>query len=271
MTAWRGNAERAALALCVALSLAACAETPRTELSWDVREHKTANNTFYGPRSVTLPPVEQQRVAPPCGRSRSRNRRRIRGRRRRSRARRPAGTRRRLRNQVHRSAHTRVRPRYSRSRSHRTPAACASAGRSRATSCSTIGATATGERNDGINIAAAQGTPVRAAASGTVSYCGNELRGYGNLVLIKHDNGYITAYAHVDSFVVGRSDRVVAGQVIAAGASGDVTSPQLHFEIRRSKQRPSIRRRCCPNRWWWRRTSRNHPDIRTSAGWFRAL
>jgi murein DD-endopeptidase MepM/ murein hydrolase activator NlpD len=101
------------------------------------------------------------------------------------------------------------------------------------------GATDSGERNDGINIAAAQGAPVRASASGTVSYCGNELKGYGNLVLIKHDNGYITAYAHVDSFVVNRADRVLAGQVIAyAGSTGDVTSPQLHFEIRGSNQRP---------------------------------
>ncbi|MEI9931884.1 MAG: M23 family metallopeptidase [Rhizomicrobium sp.] len=93
------------------------------------------------------------------------------------------------------------------------------------------------ERNDGINIAAIQGAPVRAAASGTISYCGNELKGYGNLVLIKHDNGYITAYAHVDSFLVGRDDRVAAGQVIAyVGSTGDVTSPQLHFEIRRGVQ-----------------------------------
>jgi murein DD-endopeptidase MepM/ murein hydrolase activator NlpD len=99
---------------------------------------------------------------------------------------------------------------------------------------SAFGGTAGGERNDGINIAATQGEPVRASAAGTVTYCGNELKGYGNLVLIRHDSGYVTAYAHADSIMVGRGDRVAAGQVIAtAGSTGDVNVPQLHFEIRR--------------------------------------
>jgi murein DD-endopeptidase MepM/ murein hydrolase activator NlpD len=98
---------------------------------------------------------------------------------------------------------------------------------------SPFGGTTGGERNDGINIAATQGEPVHASASGTVTYCGNELKGYGNLVLIRHDGGYVTAYAHTDSILVGRGDRVAAGQVIAtAGATGDVAVPQLHFEIR---------------------------------------
>jgi murein DD-endopeptidase MepM/ murein hydrolase activator NlpD len=88
-------------------------------------------------------------------------------------------------------------------------------------------------RNDGINIAATKGTPVRAADSGTVTYVGNELKGYGNLVLIRHDSGYVTAYAHSDTVTVQRGDRVTRGQIIAyAGATGDVTQPQLHFELR---------------------------------------
>ena len=96
-----------------------------------------------------------------------------------------------------------------------------------------FGTTATGGRNDGINIAASDGTPIHAAASGTVSYAGDELKNYGNLVLIKHAGGYTTAYAHADRLVVSRGDFVARGQVIGyAGATGDVTTPQLHFEIR---------------------------------------
>jgi murein DD-endopeptidase MepM/ murein hydrolase activator NlpD len=98
---------------------------------------------------------------------------------------------------------------------------------------SDFGATANGGRNDGINISANTGTPIHAAASGTVSYAGDELKNYGNLVLIKHSGGYTTAYAHADRLVVSRGDVVARGQVIAyAGDTGDVTAPQLHFEIR---------------------------------------
>lgn len=98
---------------------------------------------------------------------------------------------------------------------------------------SDFGADANGERNDGINIAGARGTPFRAAAGGTVTYVGNELRGFGNLLLIRHDNGYVTAYAHADQIMVARGDRVEAGQIVGhLGATGDVTEPQLHFEIR---------------------------------------
>jgi murein DD-endopeptidase MepM/ murein hydrolase activator NlpD len=94
-----------------------------------------------------------------------------------------------------------------------------------------------GERNDGINIATHEGTPFRAAASGTVTYTGNELKGYGNLVLIKHDGGYVTAYAHAGSVRVARGDFVQKGQVIGTvGSTGDVDRPQLHFEIRRGVQ-----------------------------------
>ena len=90
-----------------------------------------------------------------------------------------------------------------------------------------------GQRNDGINIAANLGEPIHAAAGGTVTYAGNELKDYGNLVLIKHDNGYVTAYAHAESITVSRGDRVKRGQVIGyAGKTGDVSTPQLHFEIR---------------------------------------
>ena len=91
--------------------------------------------------------------------------------------------------------------------------------------------------NDGINIAAAKNTEVRAAANGVVAYAGNELRGYGNLLLIRHRGGWITAYAHNERLLVGRGDVVKRGQGIArVGDSGRVTTPQLHFEIRRGSR-----------------------------------
>jgi murein DD-endopeptidase MepM/ murein hydrolase activator NlpD len=100
---------------------------------------------------------------------------------------------------------------------------------------SAFGRTDEGGRNDGINIAAARGTPVRAAADGTVTYVGNELKGYGNLLLIQHDDGFVTAYAHADRIAVQRGARVRSGEVVAyTGATGDVTEPQLHFEIRQN-------------------------------------
>jgi murein DD-endopeptidase MepM/ murein hydrolase activator NlpD len=96
-----------------------------------------------------------------------------------------------------------------------------------------FGSTTNGERNDGINIATPMGTPIHAAASGTVSYSGNELKDYGNLLLIKHPGGYVTAYAHADQLLVRSGDTVTKGQVIGyAGRTGDVSTPQLHFEIR---------------------------------------
>ena len=79
-----------------------------------------------------------------------------------------------------------------------------------------------------------EGTPVKAAEDGVVAYSGNELKGYGNLVLVRHANGYVTAYANASELLVKRGDTVKRGQVIAkAGQSGDVASPQLHFEIRK--------------------------------------
>ncbi len=104
---------------------------------------------------------------------------------------------------------------------------------------SDFGSYASGQRNDGINISAPYGEPIRAAANGTVSYEGNELKSYGNLVLMRHDNGYVTAYAHADHFIVSKGDRVTRGQVIGyVGNTGDVSGPQLHFELRRGARDP---------------------------------
>ncbi|MEA2975173.1 MAG: hypothetical protein QOF19_693 [Alphaproteobacteria bacterium] len=91
-----------------------------------------------------------------------------------------------------------------------------------------------GQQNDGINLAVPEGTPVKAAEDGVVAYAGNELKGYGNLVLVRHPNGYVTAYAHASEVLVKRGDTIKRGQVIArSGQTGTVTSPQLHFEIRK--------------------------------------
>jgi murein DD-endopeptidase MepM/ murein hydrolase activator NlpD len=98
---------------------------------------------------------------------------------------------------------------------------------------SDYGTDAGGTRNDGINIAAPAGTTVLAADAGIVAYAGNELRGYGNLVLIKHANGWMTAYAHNSVLLVKRGQKVRRGQPIARiGATGAVSRPQLHFEVR---------------------------------------
>jgi len=91
-----------------------------------------------------------------------------------------------------------------------------------------------GGQNDGINLAVPEGTPVKAADDGVVAYAGNELKGYGNLVLIRHANGFVSAYAHASELLVKRGDTIKRGQVIAhAGQTGNVTSPQLHFESRK--------------------------------------
>ncbi len=98
---------------------------------------------------------------------------------------------------------------------------------------SRFGSDESGARNDGINIAAKFGEPIHAAASGSVLYVGSELASYGNLILIKHTDGYVTAYAHAERILVDLGDPITKGQVIGyAGKTGDVTSPQLHFEIR---------------------------------------
>ena len=96
------------------------------------------------------------------------------------------------------------------------------------------GAKTNGKSNDGINLAVPEGTPVKAAEDGVVTYAGNELKGYGNLVLVRHANGYVTAYAHASELLVKRGDPIKRGQVIAkSGQTGEVGSPQLHFEIRK--------------------------------------
>ncbi len=96
------------------------------------------------------------------------------------------------------------------------------------------GAKTNGKSNDGINLAVPEGTPVKAAEDGVVAYSGNELKGYGNLVLVRHSNGYVTAYAHASELMVKRGDTIKRGQTIAkSGQSGEVGSPQLHFEIRK--------------------------------------
>lgn len=91
-----------------------------------------------------------------------------------------------------------------------------------------------GERNDGIDLAVPEGTSVKAAESGVVIYAGNELKSYGNLVLVRHENGWVSAYAHNKELLVKRGDQVQRGQVISlAGRTGGVDSPQVHFELRK--------------------------------------
>jgi murein DD-endopeptidase MepM/ murein hydrolase activator NlpD len=97
---------------------------------------------------------------------------------------------------------------------------------------------APGGKNDGINIKVAKGTPVKAAAAGTVMYAGSELKGFGNLLLLKHQDGWVTAYAHNSELLVKKGDNVKQGQQIAKSGTpeGDAEEPQLHFEIRKVKQ-----------------------------------
>lgn len=99
---------------------------------------------------------------------------------------------------------------------------------------SAYGSKPNGLRNEGINISVPEGTSVRAAESGVVAYAGNELKGYGNLVLVRHEGGWVTAYAHNKELFVKRGDTVKRGDVVAkAGRTGTVSSPQVHFEIRK--------------------------------------
>jgi LysM repeat protein len=97
-----------------------------------------------------------------------------------------------------------------------------------------FGSSLSGERNDGIDLAVPEGTPVTAAEDGVVSYAGNGFAGQGNLVLIRHSNDYSTVYAHAKELLVKRGDQIKRGQVIAhSGQTGNVNAPQLHFEVRR--------------------------------------
>jgi murein DD-endopeptidase MepM/ murein hydrolase activator NlpD len=99
------------------------------------------------------------------------------------------------------------------------------------------GPRADGQKNDGIEIAADKGATVRAADGGTVVYAGNEVRGMGNLLLISHPAGYITAYGYNDQLLVKKGDAVSKGQAIAkVGTSGAASDPRLHFEVRRGNK-----------------------------------
>ena len=100
-----------------------------------------------------------------------------------------------------------------------------------------FGPSARGVHNDGVNIAADMGAPVTVSANGTVAFVGDNIKNFGKLVLVKHDGGIITAYAHLDSISVSEGDVLAAGDSIGnVGATGRVDRPQLHFEIRKSRQ-----------------------------------
>lgn len=100
-----------------------------------------------------------------------------------------------------------------------------------------FGPTPDGLHNDGINIAARAGAPVIAAENGVVVYAGSELKGFGNLLLVRHADGWMTAYAHLDRALVKKGQKVTKGQAIGTvGSTGGVGQPQLHFEIRRGTQ-----------------------------------
>jgi murein DD-endopeptidase MepM/ murein hydrolase activator NlpD len=91
-----------------------------------------------------------------------------------------------------------------------------------------------GIKNTGINISLPQGTPIKAAEAGTVAYAGSEVKGFGNLVMIRHPDGWVSVYGNNSELKVKRGDEIKRGQVIAlSGQSGDVSAPQLHFELRK--------------------------------------
>ncbi|WP_319843520.1 peptidoglycan DD-metalloendopeptidase family protein [Terrihabitans rhizophilus] len=97
-----------------------------------------------------------------------------------------------------------------------------------------FGSKPNGATNDGVNLSVPEGTAIKAAEGGVVAYAGNELKGFGNLVLIRHQGEWVTAYAHASEILVKRGDVVRRGQIIAkSGKTGNVSAPQLHFEVRR--------------------------------------
>ncbi len=183
--------------------LAACTETPETQLSWGVNDHigqpyrpatSGAHTYVYDSGDSALPPPQSKPRAAPTETIRK----------------------------------TPLAP-----ISHQTHASLLFDWPAAGKVISNFGTNTGGERNDGINIAMQQGAPIRAAAGGTVSYSGDALKDYGNLLLIRHAGGYVTAYAHAEKLLVKRGETVTQGQVIAyAGQTGDVKTPQLHFEIR---------------------------------------
>ena len=102
---------------------------------------------------------------------------------------------------------------------------------------SRFGSKNNGSHNDGVNLAVPAGTSVRAADNGVVAYAGSELKGYGNLVLVRHANNWVSAYAHMDEILVKRGDNISRGQVIAkSGKTGNVDRPQVHFELRKNSK-----------------------------------
>lgn len=102
---------------------------------------------------------------------------------------------------------------------------------------SPYGPKSSGGKNDGINIAASLGDEVQATDSGTVVYVGNEAKGFGNIVLLKHKNGWMSAYAHCQDILKKKGDKVAKGEAIATvGKTGNVTQTQLHFELRKNKK-----------------------------------
>ncbi len=108
---------------------------------------------------------------------------------------------------------------------------------------STFGPKDGGQHNDGINIAAPRGTPILAAETGVVAYAGDNLPGFGNMILIRHDDGFITAYAHAEALLVERGQVVRRGQAIArVGSTGTVDVPQVHFQIREGREAIDPRR-----------------------------
>ena len=102
---------------------------------------------------------------------------------------------------------------------------------------SSYGKNKQGFYNDGININSREGSKVISSADGKVIYCGNEIPGYGNLVLIKHSKNWITAYAHLNEVFIKKGKVVKRGEKIGSvGSTGNVQTPQLHFEIRKGKE-----------------------------------
>lgn len=100
-----------------------------------------------------------------------------------------------------------------------------------------FGPKSNGAHNDGINIALPAGTPIRAAEDGVVAYAGNELKGFGNLILVRHGGDWVTAYAHASEIGVKRGDKIKRGEVIGkVGKTGAVKAPQLHFEVRKGSR-----------------------------------
>jgi murein DD-endopeptidase MepM/ murein hydrolase activator NlpD len=99
-----------------------------------------------------------------------------------------------------------------------------------------FGAKPGGRFNDGVNLKASAGAPVRAAGDGVVAYAGDAIPGFGNLLLIKHAGGWVSAYGHNDALLVARGTRIARGDVVArAGATGSVSEPQVHFELRKGR------------------------------------